>query len=402
MEESTRRRWKGRGKGNSQSNEGWMSSSGGGKFQQQQGEVHVNGNGSAGSCIEAEENVFGQLGIGTWAWGDAKWGYGNPSAGYDDATLREAFHAALSAGVCVFDTSEIYGRTHAESLLGQCLQEEKRKCFVFTKWHPGSNASTFGGARGESVVDSMRRTVLGSKKRLGVDKLDLLQLHSAHGGSSTIEEYADGLATMVKEGHVARVGVSNLQGNLMRRVHDRLSSTHGIKLFSNQVELSLLELKYEANGTIEECNRLGVLVLAYCPLGMGRLTGKYSASNEPFWLDNKGYKSERYHAALAWPRVDEMVALLKQIGQRNGGKTPAQVALNWCIARGTLPIPGAKTKAQVEENVGALGWRMDDADVEQLNQLSRCIAREANSYKKGGGKGKASGKGQRRKGGYGH
>ena len=88
--------------------------------------------------------------------------------------------------------------------------------------------------------------------------------------------------------------------------------------------------------------------LAYSPIGQGRLTGKYSASNPP--------PGNRNFSAHPMEVVDEVVAELRRIGEANGGKTPSQVALNWIIAKGAVPIPGAKNREQAEQNAGALGW----------------------------------------------
>eukprot|EP00928_Gymnodinium_smaydae_P082062 TRINITY_DN65491_c0_g1_i1.p1 TRINITY_DN65491_c0_g1~~TRINITY_DN65491_c0_g1_i1.p1 ORF type:complete len:416 (-),score=109.75 TRINITY_DN65491_c0_g1_i1:35-1282(-) len=359
------------------------------------------------ASAKAARALVGKLGIGTWAWGDPHWGYGQPGAEYDDDSLRAAFRAALRAGVRFFDTSELYGSNIAETLLGECLRTAPERCFVATKWHPVINASTHAGAADESVVDSMRRTVLGSRKRLGLRRLDLLQVHSAGGAAGDVEAYADGLAAMVREGHVEQVGVSNFDAAQLRRTAERLQDAHGLRLFSCQVEFSLLELRNESNGVLEECRRLGCIVLAYCPLGMGRLTGKYSAAREPPWHSDvalsssttageKGGKkgrvaTERYHAALPWPFVDQMLELLRDVSERCG-RSVTQVALNWCIARGTVPIPGAKTMEQAEENGAAADWRLDDVDEERLSHLARRIAREAaKGCLKGGGKKGAKG-----------
>merc|ERR1719321_820474 len=109
---------------------------------------------------------------------------------------------------------------------------------------------------------------------------------------------------------------------------------------------------------MEECKRLGVKILAYCPLAMGRLTGKYSAENEPQFFGH-GSKSYRYHGALPWPDIERVLGVCKDIAsQRN--VTIAQVALNWYIEQGTIPIPGAKTSPQALDNCKALTWKLNE------------------------------------------
>src|ERR1700674_1349311 len=104
-------------------------------------------------------------------------------------------------------------------------------------------------------------------------------------------------------------------------------------------------------GLISTCRELGVVPLAYSPIGQGRLTGKYSAANPP-----PGSRNFSNHPMAM---VDAIVAVLRRIGQAHGDRTPSQVALAWIIAKGVVPIPGAKNRRQAEENAGALGWRME-------------------------------------------
>lgn len=341
---------------------------------------------------ETATPAFTGLGIGTWAWGDEKWGYGREDANYDDESLLAAFNTAVASGVTMFDTSEVYGGSHAETLLGRCLKQTKAECFIATKWHPRANSSIFQKCYNDSVVESMRRTLLGSKERLGVSCVDLFQLHSGSEYYGSLEEYADGLAAMVREGHARFVGASNIDAPRVRRIYQRLSETHGIHLFSNQVEFSLLEPGIAKDGTLEECTRLGVRILAYCPLGMGRLTGKYSIENEPRFF-GYGNKSYRYHGALPWPRIQCILDACREIGNRRNVSIP-QVALGWCIAKGTIPIPGAKTAAQAHDNCKALECTLSKTDIEKLDHAVLEEASTQNPHprrRKGGGKGKGKG-----------
>jgi pyridoxine 4-dehydrogenase len=193
---------------------------------------------------------------------------------------------------------------------------------------------------------------------------------------------------MVQEGHTRYVGVSNVGAQQVRSIHQRLKHAHGIQLFSNQVEFSLLVPGIAKDGTLSECQRLGVKILAYCPLAMGRLTGKYSADNEPQFF-GYGSKSYRYHGALPWPHIEKVLGVCKGIAsQRNASIT--QVALNWCIAQGTIPIPGAKTAAQALDNCTTLTWKLDSVDLAKLSSVAMgdTPAQKVDSHRsKGKGKG---------------
>ena len=111
-------------------------------------------------------------------------------------------------------------------------------------------------------------------------------------------------------------------------------------------------------GLLATCRELGVVPLAYSPLGMGRLTGKYSAEHPP--------PGDRGFSAHPMEVVDGVVAELRRIGEAHA-KTPSQVALNWVIAKGAIPIPGAKNAQQAADNAGALGWHLTDDEVTALD-----------------------------------
>lgn len=100
----------------------------------------------------------------------------------------------------------------------------------------------------------------------------------------------------------------------------------------------------------------------YSPLGQGRLTGKYSATNPP--------PGNRSFSAHPMEKVDTIVAELRRIGEEEGGRTPGQVALNWIMAKGAVPIPGAKNRQQAEDNAGALGWAMRADNVAALDAVA--------------------------------
>src|SRR5690606_35456548 len=126
-------------------------------------------------------------------------------------------------------------------------------------------------------------------------------------------------------------------------------AARGLQLASNQIEMSLLRRRPETSGLLAACERLGVVPLAYSPIGQGRLTGKYTASNPP--------PGNRTFSPHPMDVVERVVARLREIGEAHD-RTPSQVALRWLIQKGAVPIPGAKNRAQAEENAGAVGWSL--------------------------------------------
>lgn len=294
--------------------------------------------------------------IGTWAWGDKLfWNYGSD---YGFQQIQEAFNAALEIGTTFFDTAEIYGFGLSEDLLGQFMQQ-KQTVQIATKYGPAPWRFL-----GQSVTDALTDSL----KRLRLEKVSLYQVHWPFSFSMSQKTLLNALADEVQRGRIEAVGVSNYSAEQMRQAADILAA-RGVKLASNQVRYSLLTRQIESNGILDTARQLGVTILAYSPLAQGLLTGKYTAnrSEKPSgarWLDPRFSKE-------GLDKIEPVISLLQQIGEKHG-RTPAQVALNWLIAQGNVvAIAGAKTAAQVRQNAGALGWKLSDAEMAQLDQITK-------------------------------
>lgn len=291
------------------------------------------------------------LGVGTWQWGDRlSWGFGGS---YHEEDVHQAFSAALAAGINFFDTAELYGRGRSETFLGQFLSQTDVGPVVATKFMPlpwRLSRNALGGA----LRDSLRR--------LRLQRVDLYQMHWPS-PPVPIETWMAALAEAIEQGLARAAGVSNYSAAQMRRAHTALAR-RGIPLASNQVQYSLLHRAPERQGILDACRELGVTLIAYSPLAKGMLTGKYSPENPPPGLRRLSYRP----AYLA--RVQPLTKLLRELGEGHGGKTASQVALNWTICKGAIPIPGVKNARQVVDNAGALGWRLTDDEVAALDAAS--------------------------------
>lgn len=295
-----------------------------------------------------------RLGVGTWAWGDeATWGMGGYDADLTRDSIRGAWDASIDAGVTLFDTAEVYGGGESERIIGSFRTADPDRAssaIIATKFMPSPWKL--------DVRSALLKALRHSLERLGLASVDLYQIH----GPISLRSHAalaNALAAAYGEGIVKAVGVSNYSVKETRSMARALES-HGLRLATNQIEFSLLRRGPETGGLLAACADLGVIPLAYSPIGQGRLTGKYSAANPP-----PGKRNFSNHPMEV---VDGIVAELHRIGGEHGGKLPSQVALNWVIAKGAVPIPGAKNRHQAEENAGALGWSLDD---EQLARLDR-------------------------------
>ena len=296
------------------------------------------------------------LGIGTWAWGDKLfWNYGSD---YGVSQVQEAFEATLDSGISFFDTAEIYGLGESESLLGRFMKDLGRPAHIATKYFPLPWRFT-----SQSVSDAITESL----KRLQVEQVALYQVHMPFSFFMSQETLMNALADEVKRGRIATVGVSNYSADQMREAHGYLAA-RGVPLAVNQVRYSLLTRQIESNGILDTARQLGVTILAYSPLAQGLVTGKYTPEKQ--FNFNDARRIDPRFSKNGLEKIAPVVKLLQQIGEKYD-RTPAQVALNWLIAQGVIPIPGAKTAQQAIQNAGALGWSLSEEDFSQLERATR-------------------------------
>jgi pyridoxine 4-dehydrogenase len=193
--------------------------------------------------------------------------------------------------------------------------------------------------------------------------------------------YWDGIAECYHRGLIRNVGVCNYGPTLIEQCHKALAE-RSVPLASNQIAFSLLGRKNGSLATIEKCNKLGVKVLAYYPFAMGLLTGKYSRNTlvpkdaQSGMLDvsltTQKKSSLELQDLLRYANDESFASLIdcmSAIAARRG-KTIPQVALNYIISKGVIPIPGCRTVSQLEDNLGAMGWRLSKTEMMRLELLA--------------------------------
>jgi pyridoxine 4-dehydrogenase len=303
--------------------------------------------------------VFPAMGCGTWAWGNqVLWGYDASM----DRELQQVFDRCVASGVTFFDTGDSYGtgklKGRSEQLLGQFSQHysggKSDEICLATKLAPYPWRLTSG-----SIVQAGRASI----GRMG--RIDLVQLHWSTGNYAPWLEGSllDGLAELYEQGLVRGVGLSNFGPKRLKLAHERLRS-RGIPIISLQVQYSLLSTYPVTElGLKELCDELGIKMIAYSPLCLGLLSGKYDMKG-PF---PKGLRSFLFPQLL--PKMTGLLDCLNDIASQRQ-KTVSQIALNWCICKGTMPIPGAKSLVQADQNIGALGWSLDDGEVNALDKAA--------------------------------
>ncbi|KAL4577305.1 hypothetical protein LXL04_013411 [Taraxacum kok-saghyz] len=302
------------------------------------------------------------MGFGTWAWGNQLlWGYEESM----DTELQQVFNLAVDNGINLFDTADSYGtgklNGQSEKLLGRFIgefegQTQVRDNIVI--------ATKFAAYPWRLTPNQFVNACKSSLDRLEVDQIGIGQLHWSTANYAPLQERAlwDGLVAMYDKGLVRAVGVSNYGPKQLLKIHDYLKE-RGVPLSSAQVQFSLLSMGEEQIEIKSICDSLGIRLISYSPLGLGMLTGKYSPSNLP-----RGPRSFLFRQII--PGLEPLVISLKEIAEKRG-KTVPQVAINWCICKGTIPIPGVKSVKQAEDNLGAIGWKLRANEVDDLEYAAR-------------------------------
>jgi aryl-alcohol dehydrogenase-like predicted oxidoreductase len=297
------------------------------------------------------------VGFGTWAIG-GPWQYGwGPQ---DDSQATFAILRALQLGVNWIDTAPVYGLGHSEELVGRTLKQTSHKPFIATK------CSLLWNKKGEKVsclkAESIRKECHASLKRLGVEVIDLYQMHWPE-PDEDIEQGWEEMARLADEGKVRYIGVSNFNVEQIERVK---------KIYpvaSLQPPYSMIHREAEEQ-LLGYCAENNIGVVTYSPIGRGLLTGKFSQQRlAALPLDdhrrrNADFQEPQFTATL------ELVDKLRPIAERNG-RTLAQLAISWILRRNevTSAIVGARRPDQIEETAPASDWCLGDEDIEEIEQL---------------------------------
>ena len=300
------------------------------------------------------------IGLGTWQFSEGRSIHGFIWSKIEPEVTEQIVAAALAGGINWFDTAEAYGGGRSERALAHALSTAGRRkgdVVIATKWQPVLRRA-----------GSIRRTIDQRLSNLSPFGIDLHQVHNPASFSS-VEAEMDAMAALVLQGKIRAIGVSNFSAERMRRAHVALAR-HGIPLASNQVKYSLLDRRIEGNGVLDAAKELGVTIIAYSPLEMGLLTGKFH--RDPGLLKNRPI-GRRFSLRRKIERSRPLVEALEEIAAGHG-VTPAQVALNWLVnAHGdaVVAIPGASKPAHAQESAGAMKFRLSDEELSRLGDFSR-------------------------------
>jgi len=284
--------------------------------------------------------------------------YGPPTARPEGIRI---IRAAVERGVTLVDTAEAYGPFANEELVGQALTPFREQVVIATKFGFGINPD--GSRYGlDSRPAHIREVVDASRKRLRVEKIDLLYQHRVD-PNVPIEDVAGAVNELIQQGKVKHFGLSEASAQTIRRAHAVQPLT------AVQSEYSLWTRDPEHNGVLATCEELGIGFVPFSPLGAGFLTGKIDTTTT-FDITDFRNRSPRF-APEARAANLALVDLLKRVAERKRA-TPAQIALAWLLARKPwiVPIPGTTKLHRLEENLGAADVELTLDDLHEIQDAA--------------------------------
>jgi len=307
------------------------------------------------------------ISLGTWVTGGWWWG------GSDEEESIKAIRKAIDCGINLIDTAPVYGFGRSERIVGKAIKGLRDKVLIATKcglvWTRSEGKLHFTSVDQDGIErtvwrnlrpESIRAECEESLKRLGVDVIDLYQCHWPD-PTTPIADTMEALAQLKQEGKIRAIGVSNFTPEMMAEC------LKYVELASGQPKYSMLSRAIEAD-VLPFARKHKIGILCYSPLEQGILTGKVTMDRKFPPGDNRvkmpWFKEHNRARAL------KFLERIKPIADGHG-VTLAQLALNWVLCQEgvTSAIVGARRPEQVDENIGAAGWRLTDQELSEIRRL---------------------------------
>jgi aryl-alcohol dehydrogenase-like predicted oxidoreductase len=300
-----------------------------------------------------QQRTLGASGIAVSALGFGCMSFSGVYGASDDDAAVALVHAAIGRGVTLFDTADMYGWGHNETLVGRALAGHRDEVVLATKFGQVQRPGGLNGVDGSPA--HVQAACEASLRRLGVEVIDLYYQHRVD-PAVPIEDTVGAMARLVAQGKVRALGLSEARPDTIRRAH----AVHPIAAV--QTEYSLL-YRAEAEETLRTTRELGIAFVAYSPLGRGLLTGAI-----PGELPEGDRR--RVHPRFVGDNLGRNLALVETIAAiaRRKGCTTGQLVLAWLLAQGPdiIPIPGTKRRERFIENLGALEVRLSPAELAEI------------------------------------
>ena len=329
----------------------------------------VNGKDSDKKKVEGME--YRTLGSGKAAMKVSSLGLGlmgmnyNRSQSPDRKECIRLIHEAIDKGVTLFDTAIIYGPLRNELLAGEALEAYRNRIYVTTKFgHEVIDGKATG--RQDSRPATIRRYCEESLKRLRIDSIPLFYQHR-YDPNTPIEEVAQTISDLIKEGKVQRWGLCEVSADTIRKAHAIQPLT------AIQSEYHLMHREVETNGVLDVCKELGIGFVPYSPINRGFLGGCINEYTV-FDVNNDNRQTLPRFQPDAIRANTRIVNVLQQFG-RTRGMTSAQVALGWLLQKAPwiVPIPGTTKLSHLEENLHTLSFQLSSEEWKELEDAVAAI-----------------------------
>lgn len=304
--------------------------------------------------VNLDNEKIPSIALGTWSWGNGVNSgediFGNNLTEED---LKPVFEAAVNAGFNLWDTAAVYGMGASETILGDFIKDQKNP-IISTKYTPGVSEDTMEGALTQSL------------NRLGVDHTDIYWIHNPN----DVSKWTSELIPLMKEGSVKHAGVSNHNLEEIKLAASILEK-EGLQLSAVQNHYSLLYRSSEEAGIIDWCHQNNVLFFSYMVLEQGALTGKYNAQN-PFQSGTR--RGEAFNSEVLL-KLENLIEVMKKIGDTHDAD-PAQIAIAWAIAKGTVPIMGVTKSKHVDAAAEAVDLVLSEQEINDLETSAKATGVE--------------------------
>jgi aryl-alcohol dehydrogenase-like predicted oxidoreductase len=283
----------------------------------------------------------------------------------DAAAARRIVDICLDAGITLFDSADVYSNGASERILGAALKGRRARAIISTKiaLRSGDGPNDVGSSR-HHLIEGVNAAL----ERLGTDHIDLLQLH-AFDAATPVEQVLATLDDLVRAGKVRYLGASNFAGwQLMKSLAaaDRMGLSRYV---ANQAYYSLIGRDYEWELMPLGLDQ-GVGAVVWSPLGWGRLTGKLRRGR-PLPERSRLHETARFAPPVNDEHLYRVIDAMDEVAAQTGRTLP-QIAINWLLQRPTVSsvLIGARDEAQLKQNLGAIGWQLNAAQVTRLDGAS--------------------------------
>lgn len=304
------------------------------------------------------------MGAGLWAIG-GPWDMDGSPAGWgevnDEESMR-AIHAALDHGITFFDTAANYGSGHSERVLAKALEGRRDQAVIATKFGYRIDEAARTVTELDNIVGSLRQDCEASLRRLNTDVIDLYQFHVNEYDAHKADAVRDELEKLIEAGKIRAYGWST---DFPERARVFAQGQHCTAIQAN------MNVIHDNPAILAVCDEFNLACINRGPLGMGLLTGKYTRDSR--WAANDVRNRDWFQNSFMGPILDNLPRIHELL--TSGGRMLAQGALAWLWARNphTIPIPGVRTVAQVEENAGAM--QFGPLSPEQMQEIDTLLGR---------------------------